>query len=75
MAVEIHRVPGGLAVSQITEGTGSVVLKDGKPVGTNSSGKGIFKFASGSLAALSGKVFKFNSKPTGLGRFDLEFTD
>ena len=71
----IHRVLGGLAVSQITEGTGSIVMKDGKPVGTDSSGKGVFKFASGTLAALSGKVFKFTSKPTGLGRFDLEFTD
>jgi hypothetical protein len=71
----IHRVLGGLAVSQITEGTGSIVLKDGKPVGTDSSGKAVFKFASGTLLALSGKVFKFTSKPTGLGRFDLEFTD
>jgi hypothetical protein len=71
----IHRAPGGLAVSQITEGTGSIVIKDGKPVGTDSSGKAVFKFASGTLAALSGKVFKFTSKPTGLGRFDLEFTD
>ena len=70
-----HRLPGGLAVSQITEGTGSVVLKDGRPVGTDSSGKAVFKFASGSLAALSGRVFKFTSKPTGLDRFDLEFRD
>jgi hypothetical protein len=70
-----HRGPGGLAVTQITEGTGSVVMKDGKPVGTDSSGKGVFKFASGSLKALSGRVFKFASKPTGLGRFELEFTD
>jgi hypothetical protein len=71
----IHRAPSGLAVTQITEGTGSVVMKDGKPAGTDSSGKGVFKFASGTLAALSGKVFKFSSKPTGVLRFDLEFTD
>ena len=51
------------------------VMKDGKPAGTDSSGKGVFKFASGTLAALSGKVFKFSSKPTGVLRFDLEFTD
>jgi hypothetical protein len=72
----IHRAPGGLAVAQLVEGTGSVVMKDGKVVGTESSGKTVFKFASGTLAALSGKVVKFASKPmTGVGRFSLEFTD
>lgn len=71
----IHRAPGGLAATQITEGTGSVVMKDGKPAGTDSSGKGVFKFASGTLAAHSGKAFKFATKPTGLGRFEMEFTD
>jgi len=69
----IHRAPGGLAVTQITDSAGSLVTKDGKP--PESSGTGVFKFASGTLAALSGKHFKFTSKPTGLGRFDLEYTD
>jgi hypothetical protein len=69
----IHRAPGGLAVTQITDSAGSLVAKDGKP--PESSGTGVFKFASGTLAALSGKHFKFTSKPTGLGRFDLEYTD
>ena len=71
----IHRAPGGIAVTQLREGTASVVMKDGKAVGTNSSGKSVFKFASGTLAALSGKDFKFASKPTGVGRFNLELTD
>ena len=71
----IHRAPGGLAATQITEGTGSVVMKDGKPVGADSSGKGVFKLASGTLAALSGKAFKFATRPTGLGRFEMEYTD
>ncbi len=71
----IHRAPGGLAVTQLTEGTGSVVMKDGKPAGTDASGKTVFKFASGTLAALSGKVVKFASKPAGMDRFNLEFTD
>ena len=71
----ILRSPGGLGVTQITEGTGTVVMKDGKPVGTTSSGKGVFKFASGTLAALSGKVFNFESKPISVLRFNLEFTD
>jgi hypothetical protein len=71
----IHRVAGGLAVGQLTEGTGSVVMKDGKPAGSESSGKALFKFASGTLAALSGKTARFETKPTGVGRFSLELTD
>ena len=71
----IHRAVGGLAVTEITEGTGSIVMKDGKPIGTTSSGTGLFKFASGSLVRFAGKAFKFASKPIGLGRFEMDFTD
>jgi len=71
----IHRAPGGMAVTQLREGTASVVMKDGKAVGTASSGKSVFKFASGTLAALSGRDFKFATKPTSVGRFNLELTD
>jgi hypothetical protein len=49
-------------------------MKDGKPAGNESSGKGLFKFASGTLAALSGKAVRFETKPTGVGRFSIEFT-
>ena len=70
-----HRVPGGHGVSQATEGTGAVIMKDGKPVGFETSGKGIFKFASGTIAALSGRAINFVTKPTGPGRFSLEITD
>ena len=71
----IHRAPGGFAIGQLTEGTGSVVMKDGKPVGTEASGKTLFKFASGTLASLSGKTVKFSTKLTGPNQFELEFTD
>jgi hypothetical protein len=71
----VHRAPGGLAVTQLTEGTGSVVMKDGKPAGTESSGKATFRFASGTLATISGKAVKFTSKTTGVGQFSLEFAD
>ena len=70
----IYRVPGGLAVSQAIEGTSSVVMKDGRPVGNESSGKTRFKFASGALAALSEKTVRFEARPTGSGRFSLEYT-
>jgi hypothetical protein len=70
----IVRAAGGLAVTQLTEGVGSVVMKDGKPAGSEASGKGLFKFASGTLAALSGKADRWEAKPAGVGRFSLEVT-
>jgi hypothetical protein len=75
LAGGIHRSAGGFAVTQMLEGTGSVVVKDGKRISSTSSGKAIFKFGSGTLAALSGKTVKFTSKSTGLNRFELEFAD
>ena len=71
----LHRAPGGFAVGQLLEGTGSVVMKDGKPAGSEASGKTVFKFASGTLAALSGRTVNFTAKPVGVSRFELEFKD
>lgn len=70
----IVRVPGGLAVTQLIEGIGTVVMKDGKPVGAESSGKALYKFASGTLAGFSGKAVRWETKPIGVGRFSLELT-
>jgi hypothetical protein len=74
-ALGVHRAPGGAAIAQVLEGAGSVIMKDGKPVGTELSGKTAFKFASGTLAALSGKTVNFASKSTGLNRFEIVFAD
>ncbi|MBR0848534.1 hypothetical protein JQ543_12350 [Bradyrhizobium diazoefficiens] len=74
-ALGVHRAPGGAAIAQVLEGTQSIIMKDGKPVGTEGSGKTLFKFASGTLAALAGKTVNFNSKSTGLNRFEILFTD
>ena len=71
----LHRAPGGFAVGQLLEGTASLVMKDGKPIGAESTGKTVFKFASGTLAALSGRTVNFTTKPVGIGRFELEFKD
>lgn len=71
----IHRSTGGFAVTQMSEGTGSVVVKDGKRVSSTSSGKVLFKFGSGTLAPLSGKTVNFTTKATGRDRFELEFED
>jgi hypothetical protein len=75
LAGGVHRVAGGFAVTQMTEGTATVILKDGKPAGATGSGKALFKLGSGTLAALSGKAAKFTSKSTGANRFELEFAD
>jgi hypothetical protein len=70
----IIRVPGGLAVTLLTEGVGSAITKDGKPAGSEASGKGLFKFASGTLAAFSGKAESWHVKPAGFNRFSLELS-
>jgi len=70
----IHRNPGGRAVTELTEGVVSVVMKDGKFVGNEATGKGIVKLASGSFAALNGKQIKFISTPISPIRFALELT-
>jgi hypothetical protein len=71
----VHRLPGRRAVMQMIEGTASTVMKDGKFVGNETSGKGIIKFASGPFAALSGKTIKFVTEPVNPIRFTVEFTD
>ncbi|MBX9645741.1 MAG: hypothetical protein K2X57_01635 [Xanthobacteraceae bacterium] len=71
----MHRIPGGRAVMQMVEGTASAVMKDGKLVGNQTSGKTIVKFASGPFAALSGKTIRFVTTPMNPVRFAIEFTD
>jgi hypothetical protein len=70
----VHRIPGGRVVTQLIEGSAHAVMKDGKPVGVESSGKGIVKFASGSYAGLSGKTVRFTTATINPIRFSLEFT-
>ncbi len=71
----VHRTTGGFAVSRLEQGTGSITIQDGKPVGVTSSGTAIFNLASGTLSSLSGKAVKFTSKSVGAQRFILEFQD
>ncbi|UGA41445.1 hypothetical protein HU230_0024000 [Bradyrhizobium quebecense] len=68
-----HRTPGGLAVGQLLEGSGLIVVKDGKPLGQDASGKAMIKFASGTLAELAGRTLKWISKPVSFNRFEQEY--
>jgi hypothetical protein len=71
----VHRIPGGRVVLQMVEGTAALAMKDGKPVGNETTGKAIVKFASGPFAALSGKTLQFVTKPVNPIRFTIDFTD
>ncbi|WFU79247.1 hypothetical protein QA645_32775 [Bradyrhizobium sp. CIAT3101] len=62
--LDVHHTADGFAVGQILEGAGSPVMKDGKLVGVDASGKAVFNFASSTLAALSGRPS--NSPPNPL---------
>nr|WP_027522040.1 hypothetical protein [Bradyrhizobium sp. Ec3.3] len=74
-SLDVHRALEGFAVGQLLEGIGSSVMENNRTAGIAASGKTAFKFASGSLAALSGKTVKFTTMPAGARRFELEFTD
>ncbi|MDA9434827.1 hypothetical protein [Bradyrhizobium sp. CCBAU 51627] len=70
--IGLLRSPNGIGVTLVTEGAGSVVMKDGKPVGSESTGKAIYQFATGVFAPLSGKAVKWAVQPAGFNRFSLE---
>lgn len=74
-SIGVHRMAGGLALGRFVEGTSSVLMKDGKPVGLESSGKIAIKLASGTLSAISGKTLNYTVKPLGLNRFELDWTE
>jgi hypothetical protein len=71
----VHRVPGGLVVTQMQEGKATIEMKDGKAVGSTGSGKALIKFASGTLADLSGKTLRFTNQSIGFNRFDIEWSE
>lgn len=70
----VHRLPGGRAITELSEGVASIVMKDGKFVGNAAEGKGVVKYAGGAFATLNGKPVKFTSTPVSPIRFVLEMT-
>jgi hypothetical protein len=75
LAGGVHRTAGGYAVTQMQEGISSLIMQDGKPVGSTSSGTAIFNLGTGTLSSLSGKKARFTAKTIGPGRFVLELQD
>nr|GAJ37755.1 hypothetical protein BDOA9_0203730 [Bradyrhizobium sp. DOA9] len=74
-SLDVHRALDGFAVSQLLEGIGSSLMEDNRAAGIAASGKTVFKFASGSLAVLSGRTVTFTTKPLDYRQFEMEFTD
>lgn len=70
----VFRKAGGIGVYQLTEGTRTPVMQDGKMVGWNISGKGVYPMAGGSVAAYAGRKFSFIAKNAGFGRYTMETT-
>ena len=70
----VARKAGATAAFQVTGGTVTLTMKDGKVVGFNSSGKGIIKLATGGAAELTGKTYSFAVHPIGNGQFVIEST-
>jgi hypothetical protein len=68
------RKPGAFAVYQITDATLTVVMKDGKPAGWTSSGRGRYQTASGSLAQVAGKSFTWKGAAIRPGFSSLDWT-
>lgn len=68
----VFRRPGGVGVYQLTSGTRSLVVQDGKVVGWTTSGKGLYTMATGNMSTVAGKTFSFTAKGTGFGRYSME---
>ncbi|CCD87135.1 conserved protein of unknown function [Bradyrhizobium sp. ORS 285] len=71
----IHRSPDGYAVAVLTEGKGSVQMKDGAPAISEAAGKVVFRLASGRFAALAGRTVNFTARLVGPGHLVYELTD
>jgi hypothetical protein len=59
------RMPGGLGVTVISEGTLTFQTTDGKVTGWSAAGKGRVTLAAGTGAALAGKRIGWTASPTG----------
>ncbi|WP_246739336.1 hypothetical protein [Bradyrhizobium aeschynomenes] len=71
----IHRSTDGYAVAVLSEGTGSVVMKDGTPAISEATGKVVFRLASGRFAELAGRTVNFTARLVGPGHLVYELAD
>lgn len=54
---------------QTSEAKLALTMADGKPTGFTGTGRGIYKMATGTAAALTGKTYSYTFSTTGPGQF------
>lgn len=67
--IGITRKPGATTAYQHTEGKISLVMSNGKVVGSTGSGRGRYTMATGASVAMAGKTYSYTFKTTGPGQF------
>ncbi|MEJ6022287.1 hypothetical protein [Ramlibacter sp. PS4R-6] len=70
----VARKPGAQAVYETTTGKMKLLMNGNQVVGFEGEGKGIYRVATGSAAALEGKTVSYKFKSTGPGRFEVVST-
>lgn len=70
----VVRKPGSVLTYKLTSGTGTLLMKDGKPTGWTGSGTGVYTAGSGDAAMLKGKTFTWTGRATGPGTHIIEST-
>ena len=68
----VMRKPGSVVVFDTTEGSGNLVVVDGRPIGARTTGKGVYRLATGAAAELNGKTFTYSTRPAPNGQFIIE---
>lgn len=68
----VYRMPGTRAVYQHDEQKLTLVMTDGKVSGFTATGRGTYKLATGSAAALAGKPYTYSARGTGPGQFAVD---
>jgi hypothetical protein len=61
----VGRSPRGAMAYRNNSGTMKFIMQDGKPVGWEASGAGVYTMATGAAAAMKGKTFSWTAKATG----------
>ena len=67
--IGVTRKPGATTAYQHTEGKISLVVSNGKVVGSTGSGRGRYTMATGTAASMAGKTYSYTFKTTGPGQF------
>lgn len=68
----VGRSPRGVTAYRNNAGTMKMLMQDGKVVGWEATGAGVFTLATGPAAAFKGKAFSWTAKSTGHRTYTIE---